>query len=150
MPQADSSRTEERGLLAASVADFTRRASDMARVRKWRAVAPGYDRALWREMAALGWVGLRRSSRAGTRAKSISATKASTFGHRSIWCVRVLFTGDRTRSSVTSWRRTCCGCLLVSRTCAAGPAETFALHRSGRRGCARRTTPWRASARFPH
>jgi alkylation response protein AidB-like acyl-CoA dehydrogenase len=58
MQETASGRADERRMLAASVADFARRASDMARVRRWRAVAPGYDRALWREMAAMGWTGL--------------------------------------------------------------------------------------------
>jgi alkylation response protein AidB-like acyl-CoA dehydrogenase len=58
MQEVESGRTEERRMLAASVADFARRATDMARVRGWRGVAPGYDRGVWREMAAMGWTGL--------------------------------------------------------------------------------------------
>jgi alkylation response protein AidB-like acyl-CoA dehydrogenase len=53
-----SARTDDQRMLAESVADFSRRATDMARVRKWRGVAPGYDRALWKEMAELGWTGI--------------------------------------------------------------------------------------------
>ncbi|MCC7081297.1 MAG: acyl-CoA dehydrogenase family protein [Burkholderiales bacterium] len=65
MADIDDGRTDERRMLAASVADFARRATDMARVRKWRGVAPGFDRALWREMAALGWTGLLLPERFG-------------------------------------------------------------------------------------
>ncbi|MCC6532049.1 MAG: acyl-CoA dehydrogenase family protein [Burkholderiales bacterium] len=52
-------------MLAESVADFARRATDMARVRKWRGQSPGFDRGLWREMAALGWTGLLVPERFG-------------------------------------------------------------------------------------
>ena len=56
--ESASARADERRMLGESVADFAQRATDMARVRKWRGVQPGYDRALWREMAAMGWTGL--------------------------------------------------------------------------------------------
>jgi alkylation response protein AidB-like acyl-CoA dehydrogenase len=65
MPEVDSARSNERRMLAESVADFARRASDMARVRKWRGVAPGFDRDLWKEMAAMGWTGLLIPERFG-------------------------------------------------------------------------------------
>ncbi|MPZ45930.1 MAG: acyl-CoA dehydrogenase [Betaproteobacteria bacterium] len=65
MPEIDSGRSNERRMLAESVADFARRATDMARVRKWRGVAPGFDRGLWQEMAALGWTGLLIPERFG-------------------------------------------------------------------------------------
>jgi len=55
---AASARSDDQRMLAESVADFSRRATDMARVRKWRGTAPGYDRALWKEMAELGWAGI--------------------------------------------------------------------------------------------
>jgi len=60
-----SARADDRRMLAESVADFARRATDMARVRKWREVAPGYDRAVWKEMAELGWAGLLVPERFG-------------------------------------------------------------------------------------
>ena len=65
--QADMSaaRADDRRMLAESVADFARRATDIARVRKWRGVAPGYDRALWKEIAELGWTGLLVPERFG-------------------------------------------------------------------------------------
>lgn len=50
---------ETRRLLRESAADFVARADVGANVRPWRRKAPGYDRARWREMAELGWVGLR-------------------------------------------------------------------------------------------
>jgi alkylation response protein AidB-like acyl-CoA dehydrogenase len=60
-----SSRADDRRMLAESVADFARRATDIARVRRWRGVGPGYDRALWKEMAGLGWTGLLVPERFG-------------------------------------------------------------------------------------
>jgi alkylation response protein AidB-like acyl-CoA dehydrogenase len=65
MQESDSTGADDRRILAQSVADFARRASDMARVRKWRGVAPGFDRALWQEMAAMGWTGLLVPERHG-------------------------------------------------------------------------------------
>ncbi|MGH8664486.1 MAG: acyl-CoA dehydrogenase family protein, partial [Burkholderiales bacterium] len=65
MPEIDSGRSNERRMLAESVADFARRATDMARVRKWRGVAPGFDRGLWKEMVAMGWTGLLIPERFG-------------------------------------------------------------------------------------
>ncbi len=63
--ESASARADERRMLGESVADFAQRATDMARVRKWRGVPPGYDRALWREMAAMGWTGLLVPERFG-------------------------------------------------------------------------------------
>src|SRR5262245_2179011 len=60
-----SARSDDRRMLAESVADFARRATDVARVRKWRGVEPGYDRAVWKEMAELGWTGLLVPERFG-------------------------------------------------------------------------------------
>ncbi len=51
--------SETRRLLRDSAADFVSR-SDLARsVRAWRGVEPGFDRERWREMAGLGWLGIR-------------------------------------------------------------------------------------------
>lgn len=60
-----SARDDDRRLLADSVADFAERATDIARVRRWRDVAPGYDRAVWKEMAQMGWTGLLIPERLG-------------------------------------------------------------------------------------
>lgn len=62
---AASDRADDRRMLAQSVDDFARRATDVARVRKWRGVQPGYDRGLWRELAAMGWTGLLIPERCG-------------------------------------------------------------------------------------
>jgi alkylation response protein AidB-like acyl-CoA dehydrogenase len=40
------------------VADFVARATDLARVRRLRATSTEYDRALWKKMAELGWLGI--------------------------------------------------------------------------------------------
>ena len=50
--------TEHRVLLADSVADYIVRGTDIARVRKLRGTAAEYDRAAWRKMAELGWLGI--------------------------------------------------------------------------------------------
>jgi alkylation response protein AidB-like acyl-CoA dehydrogenase len=65
MQDTDTGRADDRRMLAESVADFARRATDMARVRKWRGVAPGFDSGLWQEMAGLGWAGLLIPERFG-------------------------------------------------------------------------------------
>ncbi len=65
MQETDSARADDRRMLAESVADFASRATDVARVRKWRGVMPGFDRGLWKEMAALGWTGLLVPDRFG-------------------------------------------------------------------------------------
>ena len=49
---------EHRELLRSSVADFIQRGTDIARVRKLRDTQPGYDRAVWRQLAELGWLGI--------------------------------------------------------------------------------------------
>ena len=51
-------RSDVQRMLAESVEAFTRRATDLGRVRAQREQFPGYDRRLWEEMAGLGWVGL--------------------------------------------------------------------------------------------
>jgi alkylation response protein AidB-like acyl-CoA dehydrogenase len=63
--EAAVTRSDDRRMLAESVADFAKRATDMARVRKWRGAEPGYDRAVWKEMAELGWTGLLVPERFG-------------------------------------------------------------------------------------
>jgi len=62
---AASARADDRRMLAESVDDFAQRATDIARVRKWRGVQPGFDRGLWRELAGMGWTGLLIPERSG-------------------------------------------------------------------------------------
>lgn len=50
--------TEHRAPLAASVADYVARGTDIARVRRLRGSAAEYDRAAWRKMGELGWLGI--------------------------------------------------------------------------------------------
>src|SRR3972149_6899465 len=62
MMQANTARSsaaaEHRSLLAESVADFAARGTDLARVRRLRGTGAEYDRAVWKKMAELGWVGI--------------------------------------------------------------------------------------------
>ena len=41
-----------------SVATFVARGTDIARVRRLRGKRPGFDRAVWRQMAEFGWLGI--------------------------------------------------------------------------------------------
>ena len=52
--------TEDQELIAKTAADFVKRRSPIARVRELRDSndATGFSRALWREMAELGWLGI--------------------------------------------------------------------------------------------
>ena len=53
--------TEEQELLAKTASDFVREHSPLARVRELRDRRDdvGFSRSLWKQMAALGWVGIR-------------------------------------------------------------------------------------------
>ena len=48
-----------------SAAAIAPRGGDLRRVRALRYTAPGFDRAVWRQMAELGWIGLRLPEDAG-------------------------------------------------------------------------------------
>ena len=50
--------TDHRALLADSVSDFAARGTDIARVRRLRGTDGEYDRAVWKKMAELGWLGI--------------------------------------------------------------------------------------------
>src|SRR5215468_1526892 len=52
--------TEDQELIAKTAADFVKQKSPIARVRGLRDTNDpvGFSRALWREMAELGWVGI--------------------------------------------------------------------------------------------
>ena len=56
---------EHRSLLADSVADFAARGTDLARVRRLRGTSAEYDRAVWKKMAELGWLGILVPERYG-------------------------------------------------------------------------------------
>jgi acyl-CoA dehydrogenase len=56
----DLVRTEDQELIAKTAGDFVKQRSPIARVRELRDTndAVGFSRALWKEMAELGWVGI--------------------------------------------------------------------------------------------
>jgi len=58
MTQTNPAAAEHRALLADSVADFTARGTDIARVRRLRGTSAEYDRTVWKKMAELGWLGI--------------------------------------------------------------------------------------------
>ena len=60
-----ASQAEHRRLLADSVADFTQRGTTIARVRRLRGTDAEYDRAVWKQMADLGWLGILLPERYG-------------------------------------------------------------------------------------
>ena len=45
-------------MLRDSVADFARRGTDIKRVRRLRDTQPGFERAVWQQMAEFGWLGI--------------------------------------------------------------------------------------------
>jgi len=57
-PNTAPGAAEHRRILADSVADFTARGTDIARVRRLRGTPQEYDRAVWKKMAELGWLGI--------------------------------------------------------------------------------------------
>src|SRR3972149_5192821 len=69
MMQANTARSsaaaEHRSLLADSVADFAARGTDLARVRRLRGTSAEHDRAVWKKMAELGWLGILVPERYG-------------------------------------------------------------------------------------
>jgi len=60
-----SSATEHRALLQTSVADFAARGTDLPRVRRLRGTSAEYERAVWKKMAELGWLGILVPERYG-------------------------------------------------------------------------------------
>ncbi|HEX2826441.1 MAG TPA: acyl-CoA dehydrogenase family protein [Burkholderiales bacterium] len=50
--------SEHAAMLKESVADFIARGMDIGRVRKLRGTPGEYDRAVWKQMADLGWLGI--------------------------------------------------------------------------------------------
>src|SRR5258705_13681665 len=59
--------TEDQELIAKTAADFVKQKSPIARVRELRDShdAVGFSRALWKEMAELGWVGIAFPEKVG-------------------------------------------------------------------------------------
>jgi alkylation response protein AidB-like acyl-CoA dehydrogenase len=66
--------SEHATLLKDSVADFVTRATDIARVRRLRDTPHEYDRALWRQMAELGWLGIALPERYGGMGLGLTET----------------------------------------------------------------------------
>jgi len=60
-----STTTEQRAMLQMSVADFVARGTDLARVRRLRGTSAEYERAVWKKMAGLGWLGILVPERYG-------------------------------------------------------------------------------------
>jgi alkylation response protein AidB-like acyl-CoA dehydrogenase len=60
-----ASTVEHRALLSDSVADFVARGTDVARARRLRGTSAEYDRAVWKQMADLGWLGILVPERYG-------------------------------------------------------------------------------------
>jgi alkylation response protein AidB-like acyl-CoA dehydrogenase len=58
LPSRSSSGGHHASLLRDSVADFATRGTDLKRVRRLRGTQPGFERAVWQQMAELGWLGI--------------------------------------------------------------------------------------------
>jgi len=56
--EAEPPSNDHRAMLRDSVADFVARAGDVGRARRLRGNAAEYDRAVWRTMGELGWLGI--------------------------------------------------------------------------------------------
>jgi alkylation response protein AidB-like acyl-CoA dehydrogenase len=54
----DFTLTDDQKMLADTVASFTKKESPVERVRKIRSNPTGWDKAVWRQMGELGWLGL--------------------------------------------------------------------------------------------
>ena len=50
--------TEEQELIASSAGELLRERCGFGAVREWMETDSGYDTAMWREMAGLGWLGM--------------------------------------------------------------------------------------------
>ena len=50
--------TEDQSLLVDTVRDFVKRESPVERMRKLRDSELGWDRAVWKKMGELGWLGV--------------------------------------------------------------------------------------------
>lgn len=61
----DLALNEEQKLLRQAAKDFANARSPLARARKLRGTGEGYSRAVWKEMAELGWLGLTIDERHG-------------------------------------------------------------------------------------
>jgi alkylation response protein AidB-like acyl-CoA dehydrogenase len=62
---AAEERAESLRMIRDSAAAVAPRGGDLKRIRDLRFTQPGFDRAVWREMAAMGWPGLRLPEDAG-------------------------------------------------------------------------------------
>jgi alkylation response protein AidB-like acyl-CoA dehydrogenase len=62
---AAEERAESLRMIRDSAAAVAPRGGDLKRVRDLRFTEPGFDRAVWREMAAMGWPGLRLPEEVG-------------------------------------------------------------------------------------
>jgi alkylation response protein AidB-like acyl-CoA dehydrogenase len=66
--------SEHAALLKDSVTDFISRATTIARVRALRGTPGEYDRAIWRQMAELGWLGIALPERHGGMGLGLTET----------------------------------------------------------------------------
>ncbi len=62
---AAEDRSENLRMLRDSAAAIAPRTGDLKRIRELRFTEPGFDRAVWREICAMGWPGLRLSEDKG-------------------------------------------------------------------------------------
>jgi alkylation response protein AidB-like acyl-CoA dehydrogenase len=70
---AAEERDESLRMIRDSAAAVAPRGGDLKRIRDLRFTEPGFDRAVWRDMAAMGWVGLRLPEDAGGSALGMAA-----------------------------------------------------------------------------
>lgn len=66
--------SDEQAMIRDSAASFYSKDSEYHRVRSHRGISPGYSKEVWREMASLGWLGMRLPERFGGIEASFSET----------------------------------------------------------------------------
>src|SRR5690349_21909990 len=64
-PGADEGRAESIRMIRESAAAVAPRDGDTKRIRALRMTLPGFDKAVWRQMGELGWIGLAVPEAAG-------------------------------------------------------------------------------------
>ncbi|MBI3936709.1 MAG: acyl-CoA dehydrogenase [Betaproteobacteria bacterium] len=97
--QVEPETNTDLGVVENAVSSFFARRTDLGRVRGLRGTEPGYDRALWKEIAGLGWTGTLFPEQYGGSGLGFREMAAIVRG-----CARALFPEPVTASAVLAGR----------------------------------------------